>query len=52
LINYAKGINPNLITILGGANCQGDLGRGLLSLLDNIDHIFSGESEITFVTVN
>lgn len=48
LINYAKGINPNLITILGGANCQGDLGRGLLSLSDNIDYIFSGESEITF----
>lgn len=37
------------ITILGGANCEGEMAKGLLSSGVDIDYIFSGESESTFM---
>lgn len=39
---------PDTTTILGGANCEGPMGRGLLEMTDVVDHVFSGESEETF----
>ena len=39
---------PATTTILGGANCEGEMARGIASLRAPIDHIFSGESEHTF----
>lgn len=48
LINFAKVLHPEIITIVGGANCQDNLAEGILLLSDKIDYVFSGESEITF----
>jgi ribosomal peptide maturation radical SAM protein 1 len=48
LLNHIKAARPQTITILGGANCEGEMAQGLLSLGARIDHIFSGESEETF----
>jgi len=41
---------PTTVTILGGANAEGDMASGLLSLNTSVDYIFSGESEKSFPT--
>jgi ribosomal peptide maturation radical SAM protein 1 len=48
LLNRIKHLDPNVITILGGANCQEEMAKGILSLGSNIDYIFSGECELAF----
>ncbi|MCP4130381.1 MAG: RiPP maturation radical SAM protein 1 [bacterium] len=48
LINGIKRINPEIISIVGGTNCQGEMARGIASLSDAVDYVFSGESEYTF----
>jgi ribosomal peptide maturation radical SAM protein 1 len=48
ILNGVKTCRPETITILGGANCDGDLAEGIISLGARIDFIFSGESDITF----
>jgi ribosomal peptide maturation radical SAM protein 1 len=47
-LNSVKKQHPKITTILGGANCEGEMALGLYSLGDSIDYIFSGESEETF----
>ena len=49
LLNRIKAQRKDIITILGGANCEGEMARGIASLSSSIDYIFSGESEATFV---
>ena len=49
-LNRIKGRKPDIITILGGANCEGDMAQGIMSLGADIDYIFSGESEASFVS--
>jgi len=49
LLNGVKRLRPELVTILGGANCEGEMARGIASLGARIDYIFSGESEGTFL---
>lgn len=48
LFNRIKHIRPDIITIMGGANCQGVMARGILSLSKHIDFVFTGEGEIAF----
>ncbi len=48
LFKGLKQIRREIITILGGANCQGEMAEGIASLSPAIDFIFSGESEISF----
>jgi ribosomal peptide maturation radical SAM protein 1 len=48
LLNRIKTLGKNTITILGGANCDGEMARGIASMRSSIDYIFSGESEATF----
>lgn len=48
LINYIKKQNPKIITFVGGSACDGDLAEGVLSLSENIDYVFSGESELSW----
>jgi len=48
LLKRIKRECPEIITIIGGANCEGDMAEGILSLCDGIDYVFSGESEETF----
>ncbi|NVO09718.1 MAG: RiPP maturation radical SAM protein 1 [Bacteroidales bacterium] len=49
IINRIKKSNSDIITILGGSNCDGKMSLGIESLSSNIDFIFSGESEQTFL---
>lgn len=48
LLQRIKQLCPDIITILGGANCEGEMAEGLLSLRTDIDYIFAGESDLTF----
>lgn len=48
LLAAVKARNPAVVTILGGANCEGEMAAGIASLGAAIDHVFSGESESTF----
>jgi hypothetical protein len=48
LVMAIRALLPDQIIVLGGANCEGEMGIGLSKLLPEVDHIFSGESEITF----
>ena len=49
LLSGIKRRRPEVITIIGGANCEGDMAKGIASLTDDIDYIFSGESELSFL---
>ena len=41
---HASGVT----TIIGGANCEGEMAEGIQSIAPFIDYVFSGESELTF----
>lgn len=49
ILAAVKKYKNDVITIVGGANCEGDMAYGIQSLARSIDVIFSGESEVTFV---
>lgn len=49
LFRRLKTLRPELTLIVGGSLCEGPMAKGMLSLSDAIDHVFSGESEVTFV---
>ena len=48
LLNGIKQKRPNVVTIIGGANCQDDTAAGIASLSWSIDYLFPGESEKSF----
>lgn len=48
LLDKVKHAAPHIITVFGGALCEGEMAEGILSLDAGIDYIFSGESDITF----
>ena len=48
LLNRVKRLSPGTLTVVGGANCEGEMALGILSLGAGIDYVFSGESEETF----
>lgn len=48
LLRRIKRLCPETVTIIGGANCEGEMAEGLLSTGASIDFVFSGESEISF----
>lgn len=39
---------PQKITVLGGANCDGEMGRGLIESHPFVDYVFSGEVDHSF----
>jgi ribosomal peptide maturation radical SAM protein 1 len=47
ILHGLKERRPGVITILGGANCEGEMAEGWASC-SRVDVIFSGESEATF----
>ena len=47
-MNRLKALAPEKIVLLGGANCEGEMAEGILSLGSRVDYVFSGESERTF----
>lgn len=40
--------NPNLITVMGGANCESPMGKELVRHVDCLDFVFSGPALISF----
>jgi ribosomal peptide maturation radical SAM protein 1 len=48
LLKRLKRRAPHVVTIIGGANCEGEMAEGILSLGAGIDFVFSGESEASF----
>ncbi|MCX8131545.1 MAG: RiPP maturation radical SAM C-methyltransferase [Clostridia bacterium] len=50
VINKVKQFDKSIVTIIGGANCEGDMSKGISSLSESIDYVFSGESELTFAS--
>ena len=49
LLNRIKRLRPEIVTIIGGPNCEDVMAEGIASLSQHIDYIFSGESETTFI---
>jgi ribosomal peptide maturation radical SAM protein 1 len=50
ILKRVKAQNPATTTILGGANCEGEMADGVLSIGAGVDFVFSGESETAFVS--
>lgn len=50
LLDHVKRLCPETITLIGGANCEGEMAEGVASLTEAIDYIFSGEGETIFTT--
>jgi ribosomal peptide maturation radical SAM protein 1 len=48
ILRGLKALRPEIVTIIGGANCEGEMAEGLLSISADIDFVFSGESEESF----
>jgi Radical SAM superfamily len=48
ILNRVKDAGPDVLTLMGGANCEAEMADGVRSLTDRIDVVFSGESEETF----
>lgn len=48
LLNRIKQLRPETVTIIGGANCDGEMAEGITSLAAKIDFVFAGESEVSF----
>jgi ribosomal peptide maturation radical SAM protein 1 len=49
ILNGVKKKSPSTVTIIGGANCEGEMASGIRQLTSSVDTVFSGESEKTFV---
>jgi hypothetical protein len=48
ILGRVKAASPATLTMMGGANCEGEMAEGVLSLTPHVDHVFAGESEETF----
>lgn len=48
LLNRIKRLRPDIVTIMGGANCEGEMGQGIATLSPAIDYVFSGEGDVVF----
>jgi ribosomal peptide maturation radical SAM protein 1 len=49
MLDRVKTLDPATVAIVGGANCEGPMAKGVLSLSENIDYVFSGESETSLL---
>ena len=43
-----KRMHPSVLVCFGGANCEGGMGRAILSEFPQVDCVFSGEADTTF----
>jgi ribosomal peptide maturation radical SAM protein 1 len=48
LLDAVRRYAGKVTTIIGGANCEGEMAEGIRSIAPFIDYVFSGESEHTF----
>lgn len=49
ILKAVKFLAPEILTLLGGANCESPMGFATAKLCPWIDFVFAGESEATFV---
>ncbi len=49
MASMLKRMRPAVVTCFGGANCESPMGEALRRCYPQIDHVFSGEAEETFV---
>ncbi|MCJ8272780.1 MAG: RiPP maturation radical SAM C-methyltransferase [Psychrosphaera sp.] len=45
LLRKIKATNPDIVTLMGGANCEGIMGQTISEHFDWVDYVFSGESD-------
>jgi len=45
LLRRIKAIDPSVITMMGGANCEGDMGQQISDSFSWVDYVFSGECD-------
>lgn len=45
LLRKIKAVNPEIITIMGGANCEGMMGQTISKAFTWVDYVFSGECD-------
>ena len=50
LARIIKQEKPKSLVLIGGANCDGEMARGIAMLSSDFDYIFIGEAEATFHT--
>jgi ribosomal peptide maturation radical SAM protein 1 len=48
ILSSLKEQQPDVVTLMGGANCEGEMAQGVRTLSGAIDYVFSGESEASF----
>lgn len=48
LARRLKARKPNIVTVVGGANCETSMGKVIARQIESIDFVFSGPSLITF----
>jgi ribosomal peptide maturation radical SAM protein 1 len=48
IFNGLKRQCPDVVTLIGGMDCEVKMARGVASLSDSVDHVFSGEPELVF----
>ena len=48
LAKSIKSCFPETVIVFGGANCEGEMGVGILEAFKFVDVVFSGEGELTF----
>jgi ribosomal peptide maturation radical SAM protein 1 len=51
LLAAVKARQPGVVTVIGGANCEGEMAHGVAALSSAVDHVFAGESEATFTAL-
>jgi ribosomal peptide maturation radical SAM protein 1 len=49
LLRACRQALPDSTLIIGGANCEGAMAEGMAAYIPEVDHVFSGESELGFV---
>ena len=49
LLKGIKKMSPDTITMLGGSRCDGEMAAGIADMAPDIDYLFSGEAELSFV---
>lgn len=50
LLKRIKHLSPKVVTLMGGANCDGEMGQQLVRSFPWLDFVFSGEADLSFAS--
>ena len=48
ILRRIKLADPKIVTVIGGANCDGVMAESIRALSPHLDYVFSGDSDVTF----